>query len=283
VTLLREPLTQFLLLGAALFAAFAVAGDRTRDESVVVASGRIEQLAAGFARTWQRPPTAGELERLIDDFVREEIHCREARAMGLDRDDTVVRRRLRQRMELLLEGAARVSPPSDEELRAYLLEHLDAFRIDPRFAIRQVFLSRDRRGDAIGPDARALLARLTAAGPDAEVASLGDPLMLPQELELTPRREVARLFGDGFAGRLSQLEPGRWTGPVESGYGLHLVLVRERVEARLPDLAEVRNAVARERLAARSKAAVEAAYRELRARYSIVVEQAGAGELAAVR
>jgi hypothetical protein len=267
--LLREPLVHFLALGAALFALSALFGGRgAAPERIVVTRGRVEHLAANFARTWQRPPTPPELQGLVDAWVREEIYAREARALGLDLDDAVIRRRLWQKMEFLVEEAT--PPPSEAELQAYLEEHPDAFRTEPRLSFRQVYVSPDRRGDGAATDAAALLARLRAAGPDADVE--GDRLGVPDELQLVPRSEITRLFGDVFAARLEGVEPGAWAGPIESGYGLHLVFVREHVDGRLPALAEVRDAVEREWLAARRKAQVEAAYQERRARYTVVIE-----------
>ena len=116
--LLREPLVHFLLLGAALFGVFALLGDRgsARPSHIVITPGHLEHLLVSFTRTWQRPPTAPELAGLIDDAIREEVLYREAVAMGLDRDDTIVRRRLRQKLEFLTEETAEMAAPSDEEL-----------------------------------------------------------------------------------------------------------------------------------------------------------------------
>src|SRR4029450_8049258 len=104
--LLHEPLVHFLLLGAMLFGVFALVGDRgsARASQIVVTPGHLEHLTVSFTRTWQRPPTAQELTELIDDYIREEVLYREAVAMGLDRDDTIVRRRLRQKLEFLAEA-----------------------------------------------------------------------------------------------------------------------------------------------------------------------------------
>src|SRR5215470_15490365 len=179
---LREPLLHFFLVGAALFWITArVSGPALeRPDRIVLTQGDLEQLGQGFARTWQRPPSAQEL--------------------------------------------------------AGLVEHPESFRVEPRLGFRQVYLSRDRRGERLAADARSLLARLRAGDGNGDPAALGDPLPLPAG-------EIARLFGEGFAARLVELEPGRWEGPVESAYGLHLVLVKERVPGRMPALEEVRDAV----------------------------------------
>jgi hypothetical protein len=273
--LLREPLLHFLLLGAMLFGGFALLGDRSsaRPSQIVVTPGHIEHLTVSFARTWQRPPTAQELAGLIDDYIREEVLYREAVAMGLDRDDTIVRRRLRQKLEFLTEEAAEMAPPSEAELHAFLQQHAEAFRVEPRLAFRHVYLRRDRRGAAVDAAAAQLLAQLSTGDAVTDPAALGDPFLLPPEFALSSRSEIARLFGDTFATQLQHLDPGRWTGPIESEYGLHLVFVRERVDGRVPALAEVRQAVQREWLAARRKDVNEQFYQRLRARYTVVVEQ----------
>jgi hypothetical protein len=178
---------------------------------------------------------------------------------------------MRQKMEFLTEDLAEMAPPSDEELRAFLQKNPEAFRVEPSLSFRHVYLNRDRRGDAAAGEARQLLARLTTGGPAANDAAAGDPFLLPHEFTLSRRSEIAHLFGARFAAQLLQLPPGRWAGPIESGYGLHLVLVRERTDGRLPELAEVREAVHREWLAARRQEVKEEAYRKLRERYTVVV------------
>jgi hypothetical protein len=274
-SILREPLLHFLAIGAALFLWFhwSGGGAGAGTTRIVITAGQIEHLAAGYTKAWQRAPTDVELKGLIDDWLREEIAVREAMAAGLDRDDTVIRRRLRQKLEFLVEDAAEAAPPTDAALQAWLAAHPDAFRSEPQLAFRQVYLNRDRRGAAAEADARAILARLAAAGPDARVDEFGDPTQLPQDVALAPQRDIDRVFGDGFAARLATLPPGTWAGPVRSGYGLHLVLVRERADASLPDLAAVRPAVERDFLADRRRRQLAAMYERLLAKYSVVVER----------
>jgi hypothetical protein len=272
--ILREPLVHFLLLGAALFVAFQLRGasEEPGGGRIVVPAGRVEALASGFARTWRRPPTRVELEGLVGEWVREEVLYREALARGLDRDDTIVRRRLRQKLEFLADDLAEMVEPTGEQLQAWLAGHADSYRLPPELALRQVFVSPDRRGDRVEADALALLVALRAQGAAADIAELGDALMLPAELELQPLDALERQFGPGFGEDLLALEPGVWSGPVESGYGLHLVLVTEREEGRLPALDEVRAAVERDWLAARREELAEAFYQGLRERYSVEVE-----------
>ena len=272
---LREPLLHFLAIGVALFLFFQWRGGGSGPGSnrIVLTSGQIEHLAASFTKVWQRPPTEDELKGLIDDWVREEIAVREAMAAGLDRDDTIIRRRLRQKLEFVVEDVAAAASPTDQELEAWLTSHADTFRIEPRVAFRQVTIRRDWRGASAEADARALLARLRAAGAGVRIDNRGDSTMLPQEIELTTRSDVARTFGPDFARQLETIAPGSWAGPVESGYGLHLVLVRERVDGSLPDLAAVRPAVEREFLADRHKRQLATLYERLLEKYKVVIER----------
>ena len=271
---LREPLVHFLALGALLFLVFQWWGGGGPGSSrIVITPGQIDALVVGFTRTWQRPPTERELKGLIDDYVREEIAVREAMAAGLDRDDTVIRRRLRQKLEFIAEDTIDATPATDAELEAWLDAHPDRFRTEPEVSLRQVYVSVDRRGESARADAEALLARLRAAGPDAAIDTLGDRLMLPQELERVSRSDVERLFGERFADAVLEVEPGRWAGPIESGYGLHLVLVRDRVDGRLPSLDEVRPIVEREFMNDRRTRELDAMYDRLLERYRVTVER----------
>jgi hypothetical protein len=270
----REPLIQFLAIGALLFVVFHWSGGGGPGSTrIVITSGQVDTLVAGFTRTWQRPPTEPELKALVDEFLREEVAAREAVAMGLDRDDTVVRRRLRQKLEFLAEDSIDATPPTDAELQAWLDAHPQLFRREPRLAFRQVFLSPEQRKGSLEEDARKLREHLARAGPEARIDTLGDSLMLEDEVRGATRSDVARLFGDGFADEILKIEPGRWAGPIRSGYGVHIVLVREREEGRLPALAEVRPQVEREVSADRRRRQIDAIYARQYDRYRVVMER----------
>ena len=273
--LLQDPLLHFLLIGAALFLVFGLVKGPTGDQTnrIVITRGDIDALQANFSRTWQRPPTDSEMQGLIEDKVRDEIAYREAVAMGLDQDDAVIRRRLRMKMELLVEDVAGLSPPVDEDLEAYLLEHRESFRQQPQVSFKQVYLNSDKRSAGVEDEARKILAKLSAAGSDVDPESFGDPSMLPRELPLYYINDIERLFGAAFSRELLQVEPGRWRGPVWSSYGLHLVFVRERIEGRDPELHEVREEVEREWSAQRRREFKEETYKKLRERYTVTIEE----------
>jgi hypothetical protein len=271
--LLQEPLLHFLLLGAALFAAYAILSRGGAGESgrIVVTQGQIESMATLFARTWQRPPDGEELRGLIRSYVREEVLYREGLALGLDRDDPVIRRRVGQKLEFVAENGE-AAEPSDKDLQAYLDSHRAAFAVEPQFTFRQVYLDPRRHEKALAADAERLLAELNRPGSGRDAAELGDPTLLPHRLERASASEVKRVLGEDFAAALAKLAPGRWQGPINSGYGAHIVLVSVRTEARAPALAEVREVVKREWERARRVEASEKFYQKLLARYAVTVE-----------
>jgi len=273
---LREPLLHFLVLGLLLFAFFEWRGGGAGAGRIVVTAGQLQHFAAGFARTWQREPTESELKGLVDEYVKEEMAAREAVAEGLDRDDAIIRKRLRQKLEFLAEDAVDQAPPTEADLRAWLTTHPDAFRVEGQVALRQVFVRRERPGASATAEAARLLARLRVAGSGADTARLGDPTTLPPELSLGPVREVGLTYGDAFARAVEAAPLGQWTGPVESAYGLHLILVRERLSPSVPDLAAVRPKVVGEVIAERRKRALTALYDGLLTRYRVTIERPAA-------
>lgn len=271
---LGEPLFHFLLLALVIIAVYMLAGPREEagDNRITVSETRIEQLSAVFARTWQRPPTAAELKGLIDDFVKEEIYVREARKLGLDADDTVIRRRLRLKMEFLSDAEAELTPPTDAELTAYLETHREKFATPARYSFDQVNFSADKRGAAAEADARRVLVALNSGSPP-DPASVGDPTLLPFSVEGADAAEISRGFGEEFAAALSSLPPGKWSGPVASGYGIHLVRLRAVTAGAPPALAEVRAEVLREWLHERRQVLEEERLKSLLERYIVVLPQ----------
>jgi hypothetical protein len=280
--ILREPLLHFFLLGVAIFAAYHVVskpGD-ARPGTIVITQAQIAAMGEGFARTWRRPPLPDELEGLIRDRVQEEVYCREAIALGLDKDDAVVRRRLRQKMEFVTDGIAKVAEPTDNELGEYLQAHADTFRVQRQFTFSHVFLDPQKHGETLAADTAQLLAQLKRAGGNADISALGDPFLLDHTFVAVPSGEVAKQFGEKFAAKLGGLSPGQWQGPIESGYGAHLVFVSERTEGRVPALAEVREAVRRDWIDARRVQGNEKFYAELLKHYSVTIERTKEGRIA---
>ena len=246
--LLKEPLLHFLVIGVLLFTAYRVLNPPAEDapDEIVVSAGKVHHLVATFGRTWQRPPTPEELKGLVDGYIREEMLAREAVKLGLDRDDTIIRRRLGQKMDFLIDDVGAAARPTTAQLEEFLSENPDAFRQAPLYSLRQVFLSPDKRGDALEGDADQILGELRSAGKEALTASLGDQTMLPEAFDEVTDAQIDSTLGQGFAELLDALPVGEWSGPVQSAFGLHLVFLSKRQAGAIPLLENVRDEVERE-------------------------------------
>lgn len=271
--LLREPLVHFLAIGLFLFGLYAlVAPPDTGGARIVISANVIADLKASHEKLWGRPPTEAELRGLIEARVNDEILYREGLALGLDRDDAVIKRRVRQKYELIAEeedGAA----PSEADLAAYLRANPDRFRAPPNVAFTQVLLP--EAGSAADIEARADQLKAALAG-GADPATTGKPTLLPGHVDGMALDLVARDFGERFAAALATVPEGAWAGPVASAYGLHLVRVERRTPASAPSLDAVRAEVQREWENERRLKARAARLADLRARYDVDIEGAPA-------
>jgi len=271
--LIREPLVHFLAIGALLFGVYSLinpdaGGDQER--LIVVDDAVVDRLVQGFTRQWRRPPDENELDGLIQEHLREEILYREALAMGLDQDDTIIRRRLAQKMEFLAEDLATAVAPTDDELRAFYAEHSDEFAEPARLSFAHVFINPDKRGASTAADAELMLNELQAAG-TVDPGERGDAFLMQSSYQFITQRDAAQLFGKAFAESLFQLPEGGWQGPIESGFGLHLVRVSEREDLRIPEFEEVAEQVRNEFEYQRRREANEAVLEGMKARYEIVI------------
>jgi hypothetical protein len=273
---LREPLLHFLLLGATLFAVYghlrSAGGAGESSKQIAIGLDEIGQLAVSFQAQWRRLPTPEELSRLVEDRVREEVLYREALALGLDKDDTIVKRRMAQKMQFLAEDVAAAHEPSADELKAWYATHAVQFAMPPRLSFRHVYFSPDHRGARARDDAAAALAKLAGQPEDAPVAaSVGDPFMFQAYYGDRATDQIAKEFGPVFAQAVAKLAPGSWHGPIESGYGWHLVFVDTFAPGRIPDFEEVEPDVKTAWLTDQKEQAWRKAYDEMRAKYTVVL------------
>jgi hypothetical protein len=272
VRALREPLVHFLAIGVVLFAAAGVVGGpkgNAPGDAITISEGQVAQLAESYRLLAGRLPSREELASLVDDFVTEEISYREAVAMGLDAGDTIVRRRMRQKLEFLIEDANASEEPAEADLKAWLASHAPDYRLPERRAIRQVLLAADKRGENVRRDADALLAKLKSG---ADPSKLGDPSMLPSAMPLTTEEGVAGLFGEDFAAS-AFVNPGKtWFGPVASPFGEHLVLVMQTQAGREAVLDDVRDRVRSDLIEGRRDQARDEFQERMRKRYHVRID-----------
>jgi hypothetical protein len=258
-----------------LFAVYGLVAKRsgeTPPDKIVVSASQITNLGDGFAQTWRRPPSKEELDGLIENYIRDEVFYRAGRAAGLDRDDAVVRRRVRQKMEFLAEEIS-VPEPTEPQLIDFLKSHPERFRTDDRVTFRQVFLNPSRRVDTIDRDLQQVKAVLSNATTTTDGAALGDPFLSGEEFSAVSLRDTAATFGESFAQQVFAAEQGRWQGPIASTYGLHFIFVDERTKGSVTSLDAARAAVRREWANARRVEAEQKLYQSLRDKYEITVEE----------
>jgi hypothetical protein len=270
--LAREPLVHFLSLGLLLYvvATGLDSGGALRTESIVVDRDDVARLAAQWEAQYGDPPSAAQIEALIESHVRDEILYREALALGLERDDLIIRRRLIQKLRFLDQGWIDTTEPTEQELADFHAMHLDRYTQPAKTSFQHVYFSGDQRGEAARDAALAALDSLRAGPREAgSWRSLGDPFMLQREYASRDDREIAELFGVDFASALARIEPGNWAGPVPSSYGWHAVRVRERRPEVVPELSEIRDRVLADYDAQRRTEREAQQLEELRRKYEV--------------
>lgn len=278
--LLGEPILHFTGIGAALFLLHAaVAPIRLDavvedDRRVVIGAERVAGLVESWTQAWGRPPTAEELDLVIEEEVRAEVLAREAQRQGLDRGDEFIRQHLRERMEVIADhGGGDLGEPSEADLRAFHAANEARYGSGTAFSFTQVALDPARHGASLEADAAALLARLQRGDPLADPASLGEIADLPATFAALTEPEVEELLGPEFGAALAKLATGRWAGPFASSRGLHLVRVDERAARPGPPFDELRETLREEWLAERTQERRDRFYRELRQRFTVIVER----------
>jgi len=273
--ILKDPLFHFLLIGFAIFVLYGVLNKDLASDNINVISvndSDIEQLKALWQKQWQRPPTKQELDGLVESHIREQVFYREALAMGLDKDDTIVRRRLMQKMEFLVADVSLPEDPETSALQEYYQNHLDRYREPARLSFSHIYFSVDQRGERAEQEAKAALDSLKKTGADANFpADMGDRFMLPSNYANRSTDEIARDFGKEFAEQVAASPMRQWQGPVASGYGLHLVYISEVETAHVRELEEVKEQVKNDYLFDLRQEANKNVYDKLRERYEINV------------
>jgi len=276
VNVAKSPLVHFLIIGTGIYLAYAAFGTKQEapgPDKITVTSSEIGWLVESWQKRWNRPPTDAERQGLVEQYVRETVLYREALAMGLDKDDTIIRRRLAQKLEFLTDDLASIQSPSDEDLETYFAENAERYQTPAMITFAHVFFDVDQRGINAEQAALDIKVQLEAREHPAEdVEDVGDPFMLQRYYPERTQAEIQKLFGRRFAVDVFGLEPRRWHGPVQSGYGLHLVFVHQREDARSSPFTEVRERVAQDWQEDRRQEVSDQYFAGLLKRYQVVIE-----------
>jgi peptidyl-prolyl cis-trans isomerase C len=277
----REPLVHFLLIGFVLFVVSGMfnpqAGERYQSKRIELTEDDLRQVIVAWTAQWQRPPTPEEMRGLLENKIREEILYREALALGLDKGDTIVKRRLAQKMDFLSEDVSGLREPPPAELKAWFGKNSDRFALPGRMSFRHIYFSVDQRGQRARDAAAQTLQKLDGTAADSPLAAkAGDPFMFQDYYGDRLPEQVANVFGSKFAQTLFQLKTGAWSGPIESGLGWHLVFIESVTPGRVPVFEEVEADVKVQWIADQRDAAKRKAFEAMRARYQIVLPQSAA-------
>jgi hypothetical protein len=272
----HEPLVQFLLIGGVLFSIYSVmpAGSATPAASreIRLSYDELAQLVLLFKSQWRREPTAEEFNRLVEDKVQGEILYREALATGLDKGDEIVKRRMAQKMQFLAEDVAAAREPTSSQLRAWYEKNSASFAQPPRVSFRHLYFSPDRRGARAREDAAQALTKLAGQSEDAKLAApLADRFMFQDHYRDRPPDFLGKEFGPQFARAIATLPPASWQGPVESGFGWHLVFVDTVIPGRVPAFEEIESDVRTAWLGEQKALAWRTAYEAMRAKYTVLL------------
>jgi len=274
---LREPLLHFIALGGLFFLIYTAVNDVSENstDTIVITPERIGQIATGFKQVWHRMPTAEELDNLIKEEVRSEVYYRDALALGLDKNDAIVRRRLRQKMEFLTDTGIYLQEPSTGELETFFAANEQTYRSEPRLAFEQIYLGKSPPEYTISQTLKTLRSE-TAIDP----STVGQHTLLPAQLKLSPPDAIDSVFGKGFYRQIAELAPGEWVGPVTSVYGVHLIRTLDGRPARLPPLEEVRDSVLKDWKSAKARENRQQDYTKRRSRYIVeILRRENSGEV----
>jgi hypothetical protein len=274
--LARDSLVHFLLIGILIYGVFGLFEDEFTEErgrTITVTQGEIKALTDQSRRVWNRPPSESEIAAMLRSYVRTRILYREAIAMGLDRNDQVIARRLAQKVEFLSRGLVAPKPPADEVLGRWYADNGERFREPDRYTISQLFFDPDRRDDVVG-NAQSALAQLQVfENIPEDLTRYGDNSILGRYYSSRDEIELRKLFGSDFVDQVIRLKTGVWHGPVLSGYGVHLVYVHDVVKSQALALGDIREEVQQAWMLEQVDELSALFIDELIARYEVVIEE----------
>ncbi len=268
--LIREPLLHFILLGALIYLTSIVWGNKDSQQHIIVSEGQIKHLATLYRKTWQRQPSVAELENLVQEHVLEQAAYYEGLELGLDKNDIVIVRRVRQKLDFIAEEDTPRPEATDERLSVYLQNNPDKFLVEQKLSLRQVYLDPKKHGGVSWRRGKELLAELTTQA-DQNIDTVGDRHLFKPFYQRQTVTELERQFGRDFAQSVVGLDVGSWQGPIRSAFGIHLVYVEASEDGIVPELDQIRSAVFREWENSFKERSSRRYYEELLRRYPVTI------------
>lgn len=271
--LLREPLLHFLFLGAGIFFFYAqfYASQENSEQKIIITKAKIETLANAFIKAKGRAPTADEMQKQLEYSIREQVLYREAIAMGLDKEDTIIQRRLAQKVKYLFNDLSIIDKASDKQLETFIQEHPSKFIKPAMISFSQIYFDPKEHNDSLNKNAQSLVEKLRK-GTIKNSISLGDRSLLPYEFNNERKSDIISMFGNAFMTQAFSASNHKWEGPFSSAYGLHLIYIHKKTEAQLPKLAKIRAKVQREWISMKQYEANEIFYQSMYKNYKIIID-----------
>ena len=273
--ILKEPLLHFLIISIGFFV-FYSSNNKTSDKSIiakseiVISQSQVRNIKNQFERVWKRQPTEQETKGMLKGYIKEEILYREALSLGLDRDDTIIRKRMAQKIDFLFSDIASIAEPTEEQLEKHYHDSQSKYTRDVQLTFSHIYLNPTKHDNTLKTDAEKIIA--TLKNKKADPADLGDPIMLEPIFNKIETSQINNLFAENFATDISTLETGKWQGPIKSGYGYHLVKIDQRIESQPTPFEEIRTIVKRDWKAIKQKESNDATYALMKQRYKITIE-----------
>ena len=269
--LIKEPLLHFLILGVCIYGASVMWGNNTvQSQQIDVSEGQIKHLATLYRKTWQRPPTQEELNNVVQEYVLEQAAYYEGLNLGLDKNDIVIIRRVRQKLDFVAEESRPRPTVTDEVLTAFMNEHKEKFLEEPVLSLRQVYLDPKRQGDALKSNVQQLITTLKENS-EQDIQLLGDRSLFKPRYENKNLTALGRVFGKPFSLACKELTTEQWHGPISSAYGVHFVYLEAKQAGRLPELSQIRSQVLLEWESDWRERSIQGYYKTLLERYPVTI------------
>jgi len=270
---LKEPLFHFLVIGAGLFLLYGVTAEETQDEEtrIEINTVRADRMVTLWEKRWNRPPTQEEFTGLTEQYINEEVLYREALAMGLDKDDPVVRRRMAQKVKFISNDIITIDTPSDTVLQSYLDKHASKYQLAGKVTFQHIYFNPAKHDAAMEEEAKSLLVKLSKDNHGIDMQSVGDGFMHGTTFKELKVFEINRLLGKDFSKKLFEQPTGKWVGPLVSGYGLHLVYIDAKTASKTATLEMAKQSVLEDWTTDERKKVNDAFISNLRKQYNVTI------------
>lgn len=266
---IKEPLIHFVIISSIIFLVYDTINNESVNTNIIIISeSRVEQLTNEILNSKNRLPVSKEIDIAIESFALNEIYLREARELGLHQGDKIIERRLRQKMEYLLDEMASIQEPDSDELKRFYQANIEQYKSPVTYSFTQIYVSTDRDKEKLSQHLKEQQLRI-----EQGKTPLSDPSMLPLKISLQSSQQIELTFGNYFAVKLKGLTANTWSKPIDSGLGKHFVYITEKIESIPKPLSSIKEELIADWQYERRKKFKQVYEEELMRRYEIDVRK----------